>query len=573
MQQFNFFSVFNSKKGLMFKLKLTKLLIVSLLLTCLSNQSFSQSLNDSVKEKIDSIFQRFNSRSKPGAAVAIIKDGKVAFEKCYGMANLEYDIALTYSSAFDIASVSKQFTGFAIATLIEQGKINLNDDIRKYLPLVPSFGKPITIRHLLYHTSGLRDWPGALQTAGWKYTELASFNDVMRMISKQKELDFETGTQYSYCNLGYNLLAAIVEKVSGQSFKNWTKENIFTKLGMASSSFWDDNSLLTKNMAYSYYLDNGEYGNYPNANTAYGSSTLRTTLEDLTRWSIFFQNGLLSKNPVIVRMIENGTLDNGDPINYGFGLEVRYDKATPTIVFHTGAWAGYRTIIKNHIPENITFIILSNADDNYAIESASLLSNLFIDQNSRSSSEPKATKLNVDPKLLEKYTGLYEWSGGVLNITLENKQLFLQYTGEPKFPLTAQNDSSFLLEIADKAVTFKKSKNGNCEKLMFQSVEGTKMKTETYKHAPATDYLGTYYSNELFVEYTIDIINKKLYIHNFRRGDFEITASDYINDLFMSDIGRLKFYRNANGKVIGFKLTGQSNRNILFEKVKRIVIK
>jgi CubicO group peptidase (beta-lactamase class C family) len=342
----------------MAKSKLFRLILLNFVLACLTNYSYSQTLNDSLAVKVDSIFQRFNSKSKPGAVVAIIENGKVAFEKCYGMANLEYDIPLTTSSAFDIASVSKQFTGFAISTLIEEGKINLNDDVRKYLPQVPSFGKPITIKHLLYHTSGLRDWSGALQTAGWRYTELASFNDVMKMVSKQKELDFETGTQYSYCNLGYNLLAAVIEKVSGQSFKNWTKENIFRKLGMNSSSFWDDNSLMTKNMAYSYYLDNGEYGNYPNVNTAYGSSTLRTTLDDLTKWVIFFQNAILSKKPVIVRMIQNGTLDNGDPLNYGFGLEVRYKNTDPDIIFHTGAWAGYRTIIKNHINDKISFIVL-----------------------------------------------------------------------------------------------------------------------------------------------------------------------------------------------------------------------
>ncbi len=555
------------------KLKLFRLLSLSFLFACLTNCLYSQTLNDSLTVKVDSIFQRFNSKTKPGAAVAIIENGKVAFKKCYGMANLEYDIPLTTSSTFDIASLSKQFTGFAISTLIEQGKINLNDDVRKYLPQVPSFGKTITIRHLLYHISGLRDWSGTLQTAGWRYTELASFNDVMKMVNKQKELDFETGTQYSYCNLGYNLLAAVVEKVSGQSFRNWTKENIFSKLGMNSSNFWDDNSLLTKNMAYSYYLDNGNYGNYPNVNSAYGSSTLRTTLDDLTKWVIFFQNAILSKNPVVVRMIQNGTLDNGDPLNYGFGLEVRYKNADPIIIFHTGAWAGYRTIIKNHIPEKISFIVLSNADDNYAIESASLLSNLFLNTENENIPKSNVSKIIVDPKLLKKYIGLYEWGGGELNITLENGQLFLQYTGEPKFPLTTINDSSFLLAIADKVVTFKKSSNGNFEKLMFQTVEGYKIKTGISKHSPLTDYSGIYYSEELSVEYKVDIINSKLFIHNFRRGDFELTASNSINDLFTSDIGRFQFYRNTKGKTIGFKLTGQSNRNIRFDKVKMTLIK
>lgn len=555
------------------KLKLFRMLLFSFLFACLTNCLYSQTVNDSLAVKVDSIFQRFNSKSKPGTAVAIIENGKVAFEKCYGMANLEYDIPLTSQSVFDIASLSKQFTGFAISTLIEEEKINLNDDIRKYLPQVPFFGKPITIRHLLYHTSGLRDWSGALQIAGWRYTELASFNDVMKMVSKQKELDFESGTQYSYCNLGYNILAAIVEKVSGHTFKNWTKVNIFSKLGMNSSSFWDDDSKLTKNMAYSYYLDNGEYGNYPNVNSAYGSSTLRTTLDDLTKWVIFFQNALLSKNPVIIRTIQNGTLDNGDPLNYGFGLEVRYKNTDPAIIFHTGAWAGYRTIIKNHINDKTSFIVLSNADDNYAIESASLLTNLFVKTDNENLTKSNAAKINADPKLLKKYTGLYEWGGGELNVTIENEKLFLQYTGEPKFPLTTINDSSFLLAIADKVITFKQTSNGTVDKLMFQSVEGNKIKKGIIKHSPLSDYSGIYLSEELSAEYKVDILNNKLFIHNFRRGDYELTTSNSINDLFTSDIGRFQFYRNTNGKIIGFKLTGQSNRNIRFNKVKVTLIK
>ena len=214
------------------------------------------------------------------------------------MANLEYDIPITPATVFDIASVSKQFTGMAISSLIQQGKISLDDDIRKYLPDVPEFGKTITIRHLVHHTSGLRDWPEALSMAGWRWDEVYSFDDIMRLVKNQKELDFEPGEKYSYSNTGYNLLAAIVEKVSGKSFREWTEENIFKPLKMNSSQFQDDYTRIIKNLAYSYNPGNNGFSKIPGALTAYGSSSLFTTVQDLSKWVIYFDKQIALKNPV-----------------------------------------------------------------------------------------------------------------------------------------------------------------------------------------------------------------------------------------------------------------------------------
>ena len=202
---------------------------------CLSNILAWPGLScqvDSVSRnsEIDAIFEKYNSKTGPGCAVAVISNGQEVYTKGFGSANLEYDIDISPSTVFDIASVSKQFTGLAISTLLQEEKIGLDDDIRKYLPDVPDFGKIITIRHLIHHTSGLRDWPQTLNVAGWRWDEVFSFQDIMRMVKNQKELDFDPGTQHMYSNTGYNLLAAIVEKVSGKSFREWTHENIFEPL-------------------------------------------------------------------------------------------------------------------------------------------------------------------------------------------------------------------------------------------------------------------------------------------------------------------------------------------------------
>src|SRR6185295_12928209 len=166
--------------------------------------------NSSANPKVDALFEQYNTKTGPGCALAVIENDQVVYSKGYGLANLEYNIPITTSTVFDIASVSKQFAGLAISTLVQDGKLSLDDDVRKYLPDFPDFGKRITIRHLVNHTSGLRDWPETLNVAGWRWDEVFSFEDILRMVKNQKELDFEPGAEFSYSNTGYNMLAAIV---------------------------------------------------------------------------------------------------------------------------------------------------------------------------------------------------------------------------------------------------------------------------------------------------------------------------------------------------------------------------
>jgi CubicO group peptidase (beta-lactamase class C family) len=205
------------------------------------------------KEKmIDALFEQEIKKDSPGAAVAIIKDGSIIYKNGYGIACMDYDIPITPSTIFHVASVSKQFTTFAIALLADQGKLSLDDDIRKYLPEVPDFGKTITIRHLIYHTSGLRDQWELLAMAGWRLDDVITKEHILKIVRHQKELNFDPGEEYSYCNSGYTLMAEIVARLSDQSFREFTAKSIFKPLGMDNTHFHDDHEMIVKNMAYSY---------------------------------------------------------------------------------------------------------------------------------------------------------------------------------------------------------------------------------------------------------------------------------------------------------------------------------
>ncbi len=210
-------------------------------------------------EQVDEVFAPWDNNDTPGASVAIVKDGAILYKKGYGLANLEYDVPISPTSIFHIASISKQFTVFSILLLEKQGKLSLDDDVRKYIPEVPDFGKTITLRHLASHTSGLRDQWNLLSMAGWRMDDVITKEHILKLVSKQKELNFSPGDEYAYCNTGFTLLAEVVSRVSNMSFAEFTNAKIFEPLRMSNTLFYDDHEKIVKNRTYSYYSDSTGY--------------------------------------------------------------------------------------------------------------------------------------------------------------------------------------------------------------------------------------------------------------------------------------------------------------------------
>ncbi|TDE15456.1 serine hydrolase domain-containing protein [Dyadobacter psychrotolerans] len=542
-----------------------------LLLIILLAGSELRAQSDSLTQKIDAIFQTFNTKTSPGCAVSVVQNDSVIYSNGFGMANLEYDIPITPVSVFDIASVSKQFAGFAISTLIQEGKISPDDDIRKYLPESPSFGKTITIRHLVHHTSGLRDWPEALAIAGWRWDEVFSFDDIMRMVKNQKELDFEPGSKYSYSNTGYNLLAAIVEKVSGQSFRVWTDERIFKPLGMNSSQFQDDYTRIIKNLAYSYEPTDHGFVKTPGALTAYGSSSLFTTVDDLGKWVINFDKQVDLKNPVYLNMLTTGKLNNGNNVPYGYGLGTDVDRGIKT-VSHTGSWAGYRTIIENYPDESLSIIILSNAADFNPNLYVSKVADLFLSKKWQTA--PAVTNkikelpsIVLDSVLAKQYAGTYLLRPGKLvDITYEDGKLMTQATGEPKFPTEAKSDSTIWIEAYGAPMTFVKGQTGKAVMFKYRGINAKRVKPWVPDPKLFGQYTGTFYSEELAVEYKIYVKDNKLEMSNRRTGEGFILPDSSAPDLFNGGAGSIQFIRNSQKKISGFKLSGSRIKNITFTR-------
>jgi len=545
-----------------------KLLLTLLLAACCLFGN-AQSRSGSMQTDIDSLFKAFDRPGSPGAAVLVVKDGRIAFEKGYGMANLEYDQPITPTTVFDIASVSKQFCGFAISTLIQEGKISPDDDIHKYLPWVPQFGKTITVRNLIHHTSGLRDWPEALHAAGWRWDEAFRYEDIIRMVGKQRELDFDPGSKYQYSNTGYNLLAEIVTKVSGTPFPQWIAEHIFKPLGMNESVVMSDYSKVVKHLASSYNTENDGYHKSTDELIAWGSSSILTTTEDLAKWVIRFQQGLDEKDPVYLRMIETDKLNNGQANNYAYGLDVRAVDGHRNIN-HTGGWAGFATVISNYPDQKLSIIILANTNNFNPYGNASEIARLILKDKTKPAPATedlsRLPTIQVDTMRLKKYTGTYQLGPGwYATFTLENGRMMVQANGEDKFTTDFKSDTVLWVRAYGASVTFTDIKD-KAYALKYKGILAKRVEPVKTDPAELPRYAGTYYSKELETTYRLSIENGKLVAHHMRLGDFNLQPDLIAVDQFGSDVGTMAFFKDKENKIAGFRLSGGRIRNILFEK-------
>jgi CubicO group peptidase (beta-lactamase class C family) len=316
---------------------------------------------DETTDKVDKIFAAWDKPTSPGVALAVIRDGKIIYERGYGMAKLEDGIAITPDKVFDIGSVSKQFTAACVAMLVREGKVGLDEDIRTYIPEMPSYEIPVTVRHLLHHTSGLRDYNGLLALAGFREdADSPTVEEALDVIRRQKKLNYLPGEEFSYTNTGYFLLSQIVERVSGKSINAFAQERIFKPLGMTKTLFQDDHTQIIKDRATGYSRGAKGFTISMSNWDETGDGNVYTTTRDLFLWDQAFYTNALGKD--LMDMIHRtGVLNSGQKIDYAFGLFVREYKGLK-VVEHGGAWVGFRAMILRFPEQKFSVVILANLD-------------------------------------------------------------------------------------------------------------------------------------------------------------------------------------------------------------------
>ncbi len=373
---------------------------------------------DKTAAAVDEVFSDFTKAGSPGCALAVYRNGRASYAKGYGLANIEEDVPITPQTVFDIGSTSKQFTASSILLLEKQGKLSVNDDVRKYIPELPDYGQKITILHLLNHTSGLRDYLTLMDLAGINTDSVTTDEDALQIITRQKALNFAPGSDYLYSNTGFFLLSVIVKRVSGKTLREFAAENIFSPLGMSHTQFRNEHTALIPNRAMAY--DPTEKKDGYTLNVSFfeqtGDGAVHTSVEDLLKWDENFYSGQIGGKEFLAELQEQGKLNSGKVLNYAKGLSIADYRGLHT-VSHGGSWGGYRAELLRFPEQHFSVACLCNRGDANPTRRAVQVADIYLGSMMKPKEEKKAaaheeTEKKEIPQTAEQlrsYTGDY-WS-------------------------------------------------------------------------------------------------------------------------------------------------------------------
>jgi len=534
----------------------------------LGQQNKIQPSDEESAKKVDAFLAQWDKNDMPGCAVGVVRDGKLVYKRGFGMANLDYDVPNTTSTLFNLASASKPFTAMSIALLAQQGKLSLDDDIRKYVPEIPKYDETITIRHLLHHTSGIREYQALVFFGGLSPDNALNDKTILNMLARQKNISFKPGSKHQYSNSNYHLLGIIVGRVSGKSLRAFAEENIFKPLGMKNTRFFDNRFEVVKNRATGYRV--GADKSIRARSSLFdlvGGGGVLTTVEDLYLWDQNFYEPKVGNKELISLLTTPGTLNGGEKMDYAFGVWRQEYKGLP-VIKHSGNMTGFRAQIVSFPEQKFTVIALSNNSAIFPSVIVEKLADIYLEGQLKpdvpskkkvEESFPQAIALSEKEAL--RYAGVYASaeSGAVFKLSLKDGKLINSGLLKNETPVTAISENRFLM-IADTdkyelipvlsasgAISeIKLIRNGGKPDL-FVSV-----KPPMDSPQQLSEYAGTYYSDEFDADYKISLKGNNLV---FQIGEnFEAPLNAAYADVFTTAGGQinLSFTRDGQGKITGF---------------------
>jgi len=521
-------------------------------------------------DQVDALFTAWDRPDTPGCALGVIQDGQLVYARGYGMANLDYDLPITLDSVFYIASTSKQFVTASILLLAQSGKISLEDEVRTYVPELPQYAALITIRHLVHHTSGLRDYLTLMELAGKSHEDYFNLGDAIDLLTRQKALNFPPGEQFLYCNSGYALLAEIVKRASGQSLREFAQAQIFYPLGMTSTHFDDDRKRVVKNRVVSYgpRAGNGFQRYFKNFD-AVGSGGLLTTVKDLYLWDQNFYHHQVGGGDLVSQMLTQGRLNDGKTLAYAFGLEHGAYRGLKT-VSHAGGMLGFRTQLLRFPDQRFSVICLANLETINPTRLARQVADIYLADAFKQEKAAETKTIRLSENELNAFVGLYRnaTSGLFVELLVEDGQLMAQGFGLtiPLAPLGdtrfRSSDVSVELEIAferqarDKPPVMRLLQPDE-EPITFQSVEVVSLTAEEL-----AAFAGDYYGDELQVTYKVVLQDGQLDCRHRNAPPDPLRPGP--RDVLWLPHATLDFVRDDQGALSGFKMSADGARNIWF---------
>jgi CubicO group peptidase (beta-lactamase class C family) len=527
-------------------------------------------------ERVDKIFAEWDKIESPGCALAVIQNGEIIYKRGYGSANLEHDIPIKPETIFDIGSTSKQFTALCILLLARQGKLNLDDPIQKHLPEMPLYEAPITVRHLVHHTSGIRDYLTLMALANKPFENDYQEPEVIALIARQQALNFPPGEEHLYCNSGYFLMAEIVERVAGQNMRDFAQQHIFGPLGMQHTHFHNNFKEIVRNRASGYSpIEEGGFEIDMGIFDLIGDGAVYTSVEDLYLWDQnYYDNKLDGGGQELIRQMEElGLLNSGEKLEYAFGLMISRYRGLP-IVAHGGSWYGYRAQMLRFPEQRFSVICLSNLatmnPDLLCKKVADIyLEDLMEGESRNAETTTEVAAVDLPDEVLKQKIGIFHnpINGAVAIVSLNEEGLAIETMGYD-FSLKALSSNHFKADGAP--VTLNVFFEDDNTRLIADINDG--YQKHTYERIKAVEltpeqmqaYSGGYYSAELDVTYTLKAVDHLLEVEPQSRFIKVLKPSKL--DSFSAGPASVKFMRDENNQITGFSINAGRVKNIRFER-------
>ncbi|QNN67389.1 beta-lactamase family protein [Sphingomonas lutea] len=501
---------------------------------------------------IDPIFTALIRNGAPGCTIGVSSRG-VVISRAYGLAELEHRVPMTADTIIEAGSVSKQFTAAATLLLVVDGKLSLDDDVRRHIPELPDYGRTITIDHLLNHTSGLRDWGMVAQLGGWPRTTRAhTQTDVLDIIRRQRSLNYVPGAEYSYTNSGYNLLTEIVQRVSGKSLAQFTRERLFVPLGMTRTSWRDDFRRVVPDRAVAYARTETGFAQEMPFEDAYGNGGLLTTVGDLLTWNTALSANRLGKE-MTARLQQPATLNDGTPITYARGLFVERYRGVRAIV-HSGSTGAYRAWLGRFPDQQMSVAVLCNRSDAPASQFAKRVADLFLPAQPAASAPSPYDGPNLSGLFVNQRTGM--------------STPFVTASGEVTFmgtPFVASGPQRFRSDVGE--IVFLGSDRFRWNDLQGQSVEYRRIVPVSPSAVRLAEYSGRYASDEADVTYVVSPYGHGLAIRLDRRPHIVTRVKPTYADAFESNDFVARFRRDRAGRISGVGIGTSRVRDLFFTRM------
>lgn len=532
----------------------------------------SAQLPATTRVRVDSVFRAYDRTDAPGCALGIYRDGRIVYARGYGMANLELGIAISPRTVFDIGSTSKQFAAFAIGLLAQDGKLSLDDPVRKHIPELGAYADSIRVADLVHHTSGLRDYLALMSLAGYRFDDVTDDRDALNLIVRQKGANFAPNSEWLYSNSGYFLLSQIVKRVSGQTLRGFAAARIFGPLGMTATHFHDDHTMIVPDRATGYSPGAGraftiEMSNFEQT----GDGAVYTTVEELLRWDRNWYDGGVGGMELLATLQKTGRLANGADHGYAAGLFIGTYRGLRT-VRHGGSWAGYRAELLRFPDQRTSVACLCNRSDAdpsaFADQVADVLLAGRLEPRPASAAAPGAPAITVPAEVLAARAGAWRSpkTGDLMLLEVRDNRLALMF-GSRAVPLDATALNRFR-----RGGTFLVFEDAPTPTL---NVERDGRVTDTFVRLPPTTpdpaglgvYAGLWYSEELDATWRLEPEGNGLRVEVRDRPN--VTTRAVGADLFSAGQVHLSFTRDRKGVLTGFTVNAGRVRGIGFTRVPR----